>query len=360
MHEKQKRILDLVKARKKIKSRDIVSLLKVSRQYVNLLLNSLMTDEKLIKVGSTKNAFYVLPQYAAEHIEVFPTRVFKKLKNSNLEEHKILEQVENSCPLILNLGENIRSIFAYAFTEMLNNAIEHSNSENIEVEVTLAKGKLGFVIADYGVGVFKNIMRKKNLGSVIEAIQEISKGKLTTKPQAHSGEGIFFTSKTADTYILDSYGTQMIVKNAAKRDLFMAKPEILRRGTRVTFTIATSSERHLKDVFDEFTEVVPNGDFGFDKTEIKVKLFTEGTIHVSRSQARRILTGLEKFTSIIFDFEKVPLIGQAFADEIFRVFYNKYPDIKLNTTNTNDAVKFMITRAQGKNPRKPTLFDSIE
>jgi hypothetical protein len=68
--------------------------------------------------------------------------------------------------------------------------------------------------------------------------------------------------------------------------------------------------------------------------------------YVSRSQVREILSGLEKFKIIVFDFDKVPLIGQAFADEIFRVFHNRHPQIKLEAINMNDAVKFMVERAK--------------
>ncbi|MEK7515598.1 MAG: DUF4325 domain-containing protein, partial [Patescibacteria group bacterium] len=44
------------------------------------------------------------------------------------------------------------------------------------------------------------------------------------------------------------------------------------------------------------------------------------------------------------DFGRVPTIGQAFADEIFRVFRLKYPQIRIQTVNANEAVKFMIDR----------------
>jgi predicted transcriptional regulator len=39
------------------------------------------------------------------------------------------------------------------------------------------------------------------------------------------------------------------------------------------------------------------------------------------------------------------MAGQAFADEIFRVFHNKYPLIQLETRNMGENVAFMITRA---------------
>jgi len=41
--------------------------------------------------------------------------------------------------------------------------------------------------------------------------------------------------------------------------------------------------------------------------------------HVSRSQAKRLLMGLEKFNTIILDFKGVVSVGQAFVDQVFRV-----------------------------------------
>ncbi|MBU0573190.1 MAG: STAS-like domain-containing protein, partial [Candidatus Margulisbacteria bacterium] len=112
------------------------------------------------------------------------------------------------------------------------------------------------------------------------------------------------------------------------------------------------SPRHLNEVFEQYANQADNSDLGFDKTLIQVKLYTIGGVHVSRSQARRILSGLDKFKIILFDFNKVPLVGQAFADEIFRVFHNKHPDIRLETENMNEGVRFMVGRAQSTAKRQ--------
>ena len=49
---------------------------------------------------------------------------------------------------------------------------------------------------------------------------------------------------------------------------------------------------------------------------------------------------------VIFDFQEVDTIGQAFADEIFRVFANQHPEIELTTVHANSEVKQMIARAK--------------
>ncbi len=310
-----------------------------------MLIAQLIEEKLLIRIGSTKNAFYVLPEYTKAHPEILPNKFFKRLKNDGLEEHKILAEIEEKFPRISELKEHIRNIFTFAFSEMLNNAIEHSGSRSISVEISITDDNVWFTVNDSGVGVFRNVMQKKKLKSELEAVQDILKGKTTTIPKSHTGQGIFFTSKASDVFILDSYGEQLIVNNKI-HDVAFKKIGVTKRGTRVICRIKINSHKHLSDVFKKYTNLADESDYGFDKTEIRVKLYTAGGVNISRSQARRILHGLEKFRIIMFDFDKVPMIGQAFADEIYRVFHNKYPNIKLQETNTNEAVKFMIERAK--------------
>lgn len=340
-------ILEIAKKKGKLFSKDIVEQFKVSRQYAAILISGLVEDHKLIKLGSTRKAFYVLPEYARTHAEVFPARYVTAFKNKGLEEHKVLNKIEETFPTIKNLSENVRSIFTYAFSEMFNNAIEHSRSVRIGIEVSVLKKELSFIVNDSGIGVFRNVMKQRRLRSELEAIQDLLKGKITTMPQSHTGEGIFFTSRSADTFIIDSFGYQLIVNNNIP-DVFVRQTKKIKRGTRVVFKIAIDSKRHLAEVFKKYSDLPDQGDYGFDKTEIRVKLYTIGGVHVSRSQARRVLTGLEKFKVVTFDFDKVPMVGQAFADEIFRVFHQKYPDIKLEAVNMTEGVNFMIERAMNE------------
>jgi anti-sigma regulatory factor (Ser/Thr protein kinase) len=314
---------------------------------VNSIIGLLVSENKLIKIGSTRKAFYVLPEYAQKHQEIFPISFIKLFKNVSLEEHKVLDEVEKRSPLLAKLPENVQSIFTYAFSEMLNNAIEHSGSKTVNVEVLIRDGVLSFVINDSGVGVWRSVMQKKHLKSELEAIQDILKGKTTTMPKSHSGEGIFFTSRSADEFILDSYGYQVIFDNKLP-DVFIQKVKKIKKGTSVIFKIGKTSGRHLNDIFREYTNIGSDSDHGFDKTEVRIKLYAMGGVHVSRSQARRVLSGLEKFKIVLFDFDKVPMVGQAFADEVFRVFHQKYPFIKLETENMSEGVKFMIDRAKAE------------
>lgn len=300
-----------------------------------------MSEGRLIKGGSTRGAFYALPRYAAD----LGFRFKKRLRNRSLREDDVLDALRRKATILTRLKANVSDIFAYAFSEMLNNAIEHSTSKFIEIEASISEGTVTFVVDDFGVGVFKNVMRKHHLESELEAIQDLLKGKTTTAPEGHSGEGIFFTSKAGDVLVLESFKYTLRVDNMVG-DVFIGERRRSKRGTKVIFSVSETSTRRLIDIFARHATML--GEPAFDKSEIHVKLYTLGTVHISRSQARRLLSGLNRFRAVTLDFDGVETIGQGFADEIFRVFRRGHPQIALSPINMNSAVRFMVDRASSE------------
>jgi anti-sigma regulatory factor (Ser/Thr protein kinase) len=345
MESLQKTISEIAQKKGKVRMRDVLAVFgdNYSRQYVHRIIKKMVDAEKLLRGGSHRNAFYVLPE--DKHLLASEKIIKKALKRDGMEEHLILDEIQQSA-LYADMKENIRSVFNYAFSEILNNAIDHSQSDLIDIEIYKSDGNLVFMINDYGIGVFRNVKKEKQLKSELFAIQEIMKGKTTTQPLAHSGQGIFFTSKIADKFVLESYEYALIVDNLLK-DVFVGENKSQNKGTRVIFTLNVNTHKHLIDLFRKFET---NKDtMEFDTTQFKVKLFTMGTVYVSRSQARRVLEGLEKFKKVILDFDQVPMIGQGFADEIFRVYKIKHPEIEIVSINMNEAVRFMIGRVEKPN-----------
>ena len=108
-------------------------------------------------------------------------------------------------PLLDGLPKNVLEIWRYAFTEMMNNAIEHSRSETIRCLVSRDYINTMIFIVDDGIGVFNNIRNffKETYNqdlSIDDAIMQLTAGKLTTAKEGHSGEGIFFTSRALDKF----------------------------------------------------------------------------------------------------------------------------------------------------------------
>lgn len=312
-----------------LKMSELVGKLGISRQAVFRHLQELRREGQVVQKGaSKKNTIYSLPDRAS----------FEKSYGCvGLDEDAVYREID---PLFPKGTENVRGIFRYAFTEMLNNAVDHSESAKVDVRVVLNRNDAFFSLTDRGIGVFENIRSKQRLASEMEALQDLLKGKLTTMPERHSGEGIFFTSKVADLFILESHRKKLIVDNRIP-DVFVEDVAPL-RGTRVSFLIALKSDRKLEDVFGEYT----NEDHVFDKSRIVVKLFKDGEDeYISRSQAKRLLHGLEKFKTIVLDFAGVRTAGQGFADEAFRVFPSRHPHVRMQSVNANENVDFMIRRA---------------
>ncbi|CAA6809671.1 MAG: ATP-binding region, ATPase-like [uncultured Sulfurovum sp.] len=248
------------------------------------------------------------------------------------------------------IEENIVDICHYGFTEMVNNVIDHSDGKNVSLYIYRDKEKIRMFIIDDGEGIFKRIKRLCNLEDERHAIMELSKGKLTTDPENHTGEGIFFTSRMFDEFEIESKGLNYAHYDENSFDFLLdSELEVEEIGTMVVMVIDINRERLIKDVFDEYTEdLQEEGTSQFNKTVIPVKLAVYGNEKlVSRSQAKRLLTRVEKFKHVIFDFEDISTVGQAFADEIFRVYANKNKDIVLMPLNMNEDVNRMVQRALG-------------
>lgn len=259
----------------------------------------------------------------------------------NLQEHEVWNELKTELKLDLACGA--ADIFPYAFMEMLNNAIDHSGGTTAKIRFWEDSENWAFEIIDDGVGVFKRIEIEFNLNAPIDALGELSKGKRTTAAKGHSGEGIFFTSKSVDLFELASNGIQWTVDNLVED--FTVLYENPSRGTRVYCKIGVKTERRLEDIFKQFSV-----DHDFVRTRPLVKLFEFGTRFVSRSEAKRILTGLEKFEEIDLDFEKVESVGQGFVDEIFRVWIMNHPEKKIIPVRMSPSVKFMVDRGKSRTP----------
>jgi hypothetical protein len=220
---------------------------------------------------------------------------------------------------------------------MLNNAIDHSRGECVIVRFWVNTQFWAFEIEDDGQGVFTNLMQGLGLEDRFNALQELSKGKRTTAPSGHSGEGIFFTSKAVEIFQLASDGIRWTRDNV--RDDSSVGVEPTQVGTRVSGELSVSTTEAISDLFRKFSE-----DHEFVRTRPILKLFEIGVRFMSRSEAKRILSGMEKFTEIEIDFKDVVEVGQGFVDEVMRVWPALHPGQKVIPLNMNEAVEFMVQR----------------
>jgi anti-sigma regulatory factor (Ser/Thr protein kinase) len=239
-------------------------------------------------------------------------------------------------PLLANLPQNVIEIWHWAFTEMFNNAMDHSEGKSIAVEIKKTAIDAQIVIADDGVGIFKKLKKRFDLEDERQALLELSKGKLTTDPKKHSGQGIFFTSRMVDSFRIFSGETYFTHDNKSDDDWFLDASEDVNTGTGVFIRVSNHTSRTTRKILSQFSV---DGSLGFNKTIVPVELARYGTDQlVSRSQAKRVLARVDQFSQVLLNFTGVDEIGQPFADEIFRVFANEHPNIKLLPIHANKNI----------------------
>jgi len=330
----KERILSLLKTTGGASGAALGAKLGISRQAVHKHIRALMESGLVEKSGGTRNALFTL----AGRDTTAPRRSeFRRtLALRGLEEDRALVHVELSMGLKRALNRNALALFQYVFSEMLNNAIEHAKSQTAVIRAGLSHTQIQCTIRDFGIGIFESVRGKFGLSVETDAMLELVKGKRTTMPDRHAGEGVFFSSKACDRLVFRSHGLTLAFDNVL-HDVFVSQAKSI-GGTEVTFWVNRNSKRTLKSVFDRFAKA--EFEFSFSTTEIKVKLLN--ATYVSRSEAKRLLAGLERFKEVTLDFRGVDSIGQGFADEVFRVFARMHRGVRIDYANASPAIDAMI------------------
>lgn len=309
----------------------------ITRQGAHKHLQNLVRDGALRERGRTKARTYELQPVVEWYNRYEITH--------DLAEHRVWR--DDIAPLIETLPSNVRQIWQYAFTEMFNNAIDHSEGKHIAVFLSRTAVGTRIAIIDDGVGIFRKICERFGLEDQRHAVLELAKGKLTTDPARHTGEGIFFTSRLVDEFWISSGEVHFTHHFGDPEDWIMESMRERETGTYVGMILSNHTARTEASVFDKYAN--PEGDdYGFTKTVVPVRLAKYGEDQlVSRSQAKRMLARVDRFKTVILDFAGIERIGQAFADETFRVFANAHPEIELAAIHTAPAVRQMVNRARG-------------
>lgn len=305
-----------------------------SRQYIVRLLTRLISQDEIHRQGKTRAAKY-FPGKASNEIDSL--ELIKE--RQGLSEYTVLEEVIKRMRLNARLNRNSVSIFDYAFTEMLNNAVEHSYSKKVWIKVEIDHSSVTFVIKDLGIGAIESIKTGFDISDDFLALEHLFKGKQTTAREAHSGQGIFFTSKVVDSYKIATSGMEFTIDNV-EADEFLGDSR-QRKGTTVTCAIKKNTRRKIKDVFDKYA----GDDYEFNQNIVKINLSKHKRL-MSRSEAKRLLLGLDEYVVLDFNFKNVHEVGQGFCDEIFRVYANRNPGKVLSYHGASDVVRYMIERSR--------------
>lgn len=325
-------ILKLIDAKDKDFALKTVEAFGVSKSTVYNYVKKMCGDAVLKKVDG------MMPPYEL----VTVSHKFEYDTGGSLGEDKVFRA--DIQPLLKEFEKNVFSAWQYAFTEMMNNAIEHAKATKIVVLLLKNALKTSIVIADDGIGIFKNIQTfmKEERGEDVpldECVSLLFAGKFTTAEKFHSGEGIFFTSHLMDEFVITS--DNMFFSRNNFTDAMIQGLEGP-SSTIVSMSLSNQTKKTTKEVFDRFADM----EEGFIRTHIPIAhMFAYGN-PISRSEARRLAALIAEFKEITLDFTGVEEVGQAFCHELFVVWQRNNPDMIIRIAGACEDVDFMIQRVK--------------
>ena len=236
---------------------------------------------------------------------------------------------------IQGFSDNVQGIWNYAFTEMINNVMDHSQAENVTIAVSQDQINTTVSILDDGIGIFRKIKDYFGFLTLEDAICELFKGKLTTDLENHSGEGIFFSSRMMDLFGIIS-DNKLFTHNKFDMESVRDWLADINGGTFVMMQLSNTSQKTAAEIFNMYSDM----DHGFSKTVVPLKNMFDSA-PVSRSQAKRVCNRLDKFEEVEIDFLDLEWMGQGFAHQLFVVFAKQHPEIRLTPVNMGDGVERM-------------------
>ena len=128
---------------------------------------------------------------------------------------------------------------------MFNNVLSHSNASKVTVKLIEDAMKTYIVVEDNGIGLFKKIKNDLSLQDEHQSLLELAKGKFSSNPKEHSGEGIFFSCRACDLFLIHSGSLTYSLDRASDigkfietdKDLFEWTKEAQERGAgEILFT----------------------------------------------------------------------------------------------------------------------------
>jgi anti-sigma regulatory factor (Ser/Thr protein kinase) len=273
--------------------------------------------------------------------------VVQRYRIEGLDEHRPWRRDFAPC---FELPAAVRHMAQHGFTELLNNAIEHSGGATVTVSMRQTPLQLQLLVADDGCGLFTRIAECFAIDEPDLAMLELGKGKLTTAPDHHSGHGLFFSAQLADVIDIQANGVGYQRRAWEPGQWHAARGRTgataTRNGTAVYMAIQLQTDRTLEAVLQAHS--ASGRGYDFSRTRVPLALLCgrpagpADAALLSRAEARRATQRLARFTQADIDFSGISHLGHGFADELFRVFPRQHPQLELNPVGMAPAVAAMV------------------
>lgn len=304
--------------------------LQISRRQAGLLLKRLVALQWLQASGTPR-----APRYTPGPLR----QVVRRYALAGLQEDLPWRQDFAPC---FALPPAVQAMAQHAFTELVNNAVDHSGGSTVTVSMRQTPLQLQLLVSDDGIGLFRRVAEHFDLTEPALAMMELAKGKLTSDPDRHCGHGLFFTAQLADVFDLHANAAAFQRRGWDSGRWHLQRPAS-QIGTSIYLAISLETTRTLEQVLQAHS--ASGQGYGFERTRVPLALLAPGGMRqlASRAEARRVALRLERFESAELDFAGIEQLGHGFADELFRVFARANPGVELLPVAAAPQVTAMIS-----------------
>lgn len=243
------------------------------------------------------------------------------------------------------IGDTALAVLEWVTCELVANGLAHAQSPYLSLRAHADSDRVALALADAGLGAFETLRRKLGASSALDALQWLSNPPATPAagPPDPACRGLRSVSHMVELFELDANGFEWSVDNALGETAVSEVPEVPRHssgtgetggaGTEVRVSVALDTQTHPADILAHRpaihgTRVLALRDFGR-------RLFT-------RSDARRLLEGMDLYAEIVLDFDGIEGTGLGFVDELLRVWPIRHPLTRLRVQGAGAAVAFML------------------
>jgi signal transduction histidine kinase len=136
-----------------------------SRMQIHRVTSRLMREGKVVRLGATRSLRFVAPSSELQTaIGTRPLSFTRRVELMNLDESITFREISQKTNVLELLPLNVLDILRFAFTEMLNNAIDHSGSKYATIEGSRTTEQVELEIRDQGIGLLENFKRTFSSG----------------------------------------------------------------------------------------------------------------------------------------------------------------------------------------------------
>ncbi|MBI5720123.1 MAG: DUF4325 domain-containing protein [Burkholderiales bacterium] len=307
--------------------------LALGRRGVRTLLERLQSAQWLVREGTVRH-----PRWRPGPLrQVVMTYALAGLEEDLPWRHDFAPCFELPAP--------VRTMVRHAFTELLNNAVDHSGGTQVTVSMRQTPQQLQLLVSDDGCGLFRRIGEHFAIGDPALAMLELAKGRLTSQPARHCGQGLVTICRLADVFDVRA-NTARFQRRAWGATAWHGMPALPalseRPGTSIYLAISLDTTRTLASVLAALGSEAAG--YALERTRVPLNLLVadDSASLVSRAEARRVAARLATFQRAEIDFAGIDDIGHAFAHELFSVFHGAHPEVELVPVSATPHIAAII------------------